>query len=627
MKRPPFSERLRYWFDNTMSKGSIALIGWLGLIGVIVVLLSATVIWFVGRDAEASFFEQLWAFAMVVLDAGIEEDGHWSMRLIRIVLLFTSIFVLSTLIGVLTTGLGDRIERLRKGRSRVIERDHSVILGWSDQVFPILSELAIANANLRRACVVILGERDKVWMEEQIRDKVGDTGRTRVVCRRGSPMDITDLQIVSLESAKSILIPSPPMEDPDSQVIKTMLAITSGADRSPDPYHIVADIRDPRNMVPAQIAGGGEAELVLAGNLIARIVAQTCRQSGLSVAYTELLDFAGDEIYFQAESLLVGKSFADSLLAYEDSTVIGIRTQSGDLMLNPPMDTVIQEGDEVIAISEDDDTVRVAEDGVCEIDEAAILLVQPLNPAEERTLILGWNWRAPLIINELDHYVASGSTVTVISTLAACESELRQQCKGLKNQALSFEAGDTTNRHVLEELALETYDHVILLSYSDELDPQQADAQTLVTLLHLRDIADQGGMRFSIVSEMQDIRNRNLARAARADDFIVSDRLISLFMSQIAENKARGLVFRELFNPEGSEIYLRPASDYVALGRPVSFYTMVESARRRGEAALGYRIGSKAYDPDASHGVVINPTKSDRVVFEEQDKTIVLSER
>ena len=46
------------------------------------------------------------------------------------------------------------------------------------------------------------------------------------------------------------------------------------------------------------MVGRDEAQLVLAGDLIARITAQTCRQSGLSVVYTELLDFGGDEIYF-----------------------------------------------------------------------------------------------------------------------------------------------------------------------------------------------------------------------------------------------------------------------------------------------------------------------------------------
>ena len=87
------------------------------------------------------------------------------------------------------------------------------------------------------------------------------------------------------------------------------------------------------------MVGGDEAELVLVGDLIARIIAQTCRQSGLSVVYTELLDFGGDEIYFRAEPALVGKTFGDALLAYEDSAVIGLCPAGGAPQLNPPLDT------------------------------------------------------------------------------------------------------------------------------------------------------------------------------------------------------------------------------------------------------------------------------------------------
>ncbi len=106
-----------------------------------------------------------------------------------------------------------------------------------------------------------------------------------------------------------------------------------------------------------------------------------------------------------------------------------------------------------------------------------------------------------------------------------------------------------------------SYDHVIVLSYSDELDNQEADSRTLITLLHLREIAVQNGNSFSIVSEMLDDRNRKLAEITRADDFIVSDQLVGLLMSQISESKELWALFEQLFDPEGSELYLKPASE------------------------------------------------------------------
>src|SRR6185312_893017 len=102
------------------------------------------------------------------------------------------VLVVSALIGILNTGLDTRIAELRKGRSRVVERGHTVVLGWSDQVFTIISELAIANEG-RPACVTILANRDKVEMEDSIRAKLHHTGTLRVVCRTGDPTDPLDL--------------------------------------------------------------------------------------------------------------------------------------------------------------------------------------------------------------------------------------------------------------------------------------------------------------------------------------------------------------------------------------------------------------------------------------------------
>ena len=82
--------------------------------------------------------------------------------------------------------LRDELADLRKGRSRVLESGHTVILGWSPHVFEIIRELVLANENKPRSCIVLLADHDKVEMEDSLRDHLPDTGRTRVVCRRGS---------------------------------------------------------------------------------------------------------------------------------------------------------------------------------------------------------------------------------------------------------------------------------------------------------------------------------------------------------------------------------------------------------------------------------------------------------
>jgi ion channel POLLUX/CASTOR len=196
----------------------------------------------------------------------------------------------------------------------------------------------------------------------------------------------------------------------------------------------------------------------------------------------------------------------------------------------------------------------------------------------------------------------------------------------MKNLRVSFKFGDTSDRETLDSLDLTSYQHVILLCYGDNLELQEADSKTLMTLLHLRDIESIKGEAYSIVSEMLDVKNRALAEIAKADDFIVSDELAGLLLTQIAENKELGVVFDDLFDSDGSEIYLKPASDYVSIDKSVNFYTVVESAKRRNETAIGYRLLKDAENAEKSYGVRINPNKMENITFSATDKVIVLAE-
>jgi hypothetical protein len=215
--------------------------------------------------------------------------------------------------------------------------------------------------------------------------------------------------------------------------------------------------------------------------------------------------------------------------------------------------------------------------------------------------------------------------VLVVAIGEEVVDQVRQAAEGLANEAVEARRGDTTDRATLERLGLERFDHIIVLSYLEGMSVQQADAHTLMTLLHLRDIADRRRLNYSVTSEMLDVRNRNLAEAARADDFIVSGRLISLMLAQVSENKQLNAVFADLFDPEGAEIYLKPVEGYLKPGGPLDFYTVLEAARLRGETAIGYRLHALAGDAGRSYGVVINPLKSAPVDFQPGDKIIVLA--
>jgi voltage-gated potassium channel Kch len=621
-----FKQKFQYWFDNMMSRGIAAQIGLLAVFSLAIIFAVTLFVKLIGAAPERGFLELAWIGLMRTLDAGTMggDTGPWTYLLSMLVVTLGGVFVVSALIGVLSAGVEDKLAELRKGRSIVLEENHTVILGWSPQVFTIVSELVIANENQKRPAIAILADHDKVEMEEEISVRVPDLKNTRVICRSGSPIDPADLAIVRPQTARSIII-LPQGDMPDASVVKAILALTHFREGRAEPYHIVTQVRNSRTLDVLKLVGTRDhITPLVTGDLIARVTAQTSRQSGLSVVYTELLDFGGDEIYFHDEPGLEGKTYGEAVSAFEDSTVIGMQTADGIVSLNPAMETRFAFGDKVIAISADDDTIKLSAPGNAQVDGSAMWgAYEATPPKPERVLILGWNSASPVIIHELDHYVIPGSGVLVVA--GEDPEEVRSECAGLVNQKLDVRKGDTTDRRLLDKLDVESFDHVIVLADS-RFEVQMADARTMITLLHLRDISLRDETPFSIVSEMLDLRNRELMESAKVDDFIVSDHLVSLLTTQLAENPRLEAVFTDLFDPEGCEIYLKPVGDYVTTGAQVNFYTVVESARRRGETALGYRLLRESDDAGKSYGIHTNPKKSEMVTFADEDKVIVLAE-
>ena len=622
MNKPTLSERVRYWFDGFMAKGTIALIGLLATVTALFILVITTIAVLLNLgpgDKEADFSETLWNSMLRTLDPGtMGGDEGTGFRAFMLIITLGGLIVVASLIGIISGAFDSKVEELRKGRSRVLETEHTLILGWSPKVYPIISELIIANESRGKTAIVVLADRDKVEMEDDIRARIPKTGKTKIIARSGDPMDLTDLELASPHTARSIIILAPDdSTDPDSVVVKTALALTNNPRRGEKKFHIVGEIKDPGYMEAARLVGRDEAHWVLSSELINRITVQSCRQSGLSVVYSELLDFDGDEIYFVEEPSLVGANYLDAQMSFADSTLVGV-VSDGTVQLNPPATRVVAAGDQLILIAEDDSVIKVASRGSSDASLISSSKIPAAKP--ERTLVLGYNSGLHGMLRELSEYVTAKSSVTVVADVEVPVTEK------FTNMPVTVQRGDSTSRAVLEGLKVESFDHIIVLAYRENLEVQQADAKTLITLLHLRDIEEKAGVDLNIVSEMLDDRNRELAEVTKADDFIVSDKLISLMLSQVSENKELTDVFDTLFSSAGSEVYLRPAAQYITAGATTDFYTILESASRKGETALGYRLAADARDGSKAYGVHINPAKSAKISFVEGDKVIVLAD-
>ncbi len=289
--------------------------------------------------------------------------------------------------------------------------------------------------------IVILADRDKVDMEEELKVKVPERRGTKIICRSGSPMDLDDLRLSSHDTARSVILLAPDSDDPDSEVIKTLLALTHAGTDGP---RIVAEIQDPSNLEAAALVGKGRTTLLDIRETVAKLVVQTSRQSGAAAVYTELFDYSGDEFYFFEEHGLAGSTYAEAQQAFEAASVVGI-VDGATSKLNPPADTVLTAEQTLIVVVEDDSAL---EGQSRSMTEPALNQLGQQSSDESRptsALLIGWNDRAPIVLRELDRYAPPGSTLTVLTAFG------EPVVPALPNLAVTVVKASSTNRAVLEE--------------------------------------------------------------------------------------------------------------------------------------------------------------------------------
>ena len=273
----------------------------------------------------------------------------------------------------------------------------------------------------------------------------------------------------------------------------------------------------------------------------------------------------------------------------------------------------IDKNDQVVLLEEDDGAYdchtakKVDESKIC---NGASISAQ----ASNHLIVLGSNEKLPIILAEYAKYVQPGTHVVVV------DDDLDETKLGTYDNLEIKVCTKPVTRDLLCEFLDENANNILLLN-DDSQEPEASDSQTLLRLILLRDIADKTDRHFAITTEMRSVDNQRLASQARVDDFVIGSNFASLLMAQISENPNMAPLITDLLDESGSELYMKPAANYVSIGVPVDSYTLTESAARKGEIYVGYRHIGKT-----KTNVVVNPNKEEMITFGDHDQIVVIAE-
>ncbi|KAH7572981.1 hypothetical protein JRO89_XS03G0045700 [Xanthoceras sorbifolium] len=470
----------------------------------------------------------LWLSWTYVADSGNHANSEGiGPRLVSVSISFGGMLIFAMMLGLVSDSISEKLDSLRKGRSEVVEQNHTLILGWSDKLGSLLNQLAIANESLGGGMVVVMAERDKEEMELDIAKMEFDFKGTSVICRSGSPLILADLKKVSVSKARAIIVLAEDgnADQSDARALRTVLSLTGVKEGLRG--HIVVELGDLDNEVLVKLVGGDLVETVVAHDVIGRLMIQCARQPGLAQIWEDILGFENCEFYIKRWSMLDGMPFEDVLISFPDAIPCGVKVAScgGKIILNPDDSYILQEGDEILVIAEDDDSYAPA--SLPMVKEASFVNIARPARMAQRILFVGWRrdiddmivvWRGNLprdfivpkseekilfcgwrrdmedMIMVLDAFLAPGSELWMFNEVPENEREKKLLDGGLdfsrlENISLVNREGNAVIRRHLESLPLESFNSILILADESVEDSAiQADSRSLATLLLIRDI-------------------------------------------------------------------------------------------------------------------------------------------
>lgn len=640
-------DKIKYRFERYLNKGGSSIFMSLFIVFMILFVLIIAIRFIMlqadpslAHPEHASFWDDIWATWLQMTDPGnMNQDNHapfW-LKITTILSGIVGVVILSMLIAFITTTLENVFYNFRKGRGKVIEEDHTLILGWNERVVDIIRELVLANESERSASVVILATEDKEEMDDVIAKRLPDTKTTRVISSTGDFANINELERVNIKGARSVILLASSSEsssleekiDSDVLAIKAIMAIVS-CQNGKNQLPIIAEIFSKEKRELISFFKDDNIIALDSWDIMGKLLVQTSLTSGLEMVYNEILSFDGCEIYFY-ETDWNKVTFGKLPFHFKDGIPLGVYNEADGLTLRPKEDYVLENDDSVVILAEDDSTINFEPSPII-IPKDMALSDKKLAQMSKRVLILGWHSIAEIFISESSDYLAKGTVVDVL--FHDPNEELSNRVGELQKMYPDFEITlKNVNPLMLDELEKTTpfqYDNIIILSQNfHELRADKIDSDTLIILLLLRNIKNESKIESEtkIITQVLNSENQEIITQTDVDDFIISNKLITMILAQLSEEPLIKTLYDDLFSEDGSEIYVKPVNLYfTSFPQQITFADLLGLVAKRDEVCLGIRKGALCKDASANFGVKLNLAKDELINVEENDFVVVLSE-
>ena len=603
-----YSNLLKYHFENALSKGS-NFVFFLLVISSVSAVIMVFIESFFGLT-EGFNFNTWWDSLTSIIKLGKGNSGE--ERLITFIYWALNVAISGTIIAFLTAKVVTLFQKLNSGKSQIIDTKHYLILGWNNNIFQIFNEIAEANLNQSKPTVVCFSALANSDMQSRLSTSKVKNSRIRIITRSGNLYNEDELLRLNMRQAKSVIVLN------DESVVDFNIESTLLVTRK-----ILSDINVPviaqfNNSENIDVFSRSDHNLLPVNNssVMASITTQAIRNKEISEVILDFLDYDGDEIYFFPPDDLVGKTFDECKMQAMNISIFGIFNNNNTISLNPEGSTLIKSDDKLVAIAKDDDLA---------IDFKTDVVSHKTQPNKiedkkevKSILFLGWSSIGQLVLDGIQQFVDHKSHVGIyhqpdssIDSPNFAQVFKNVTCNEVKSSSALID---------IDYIERTNVDTIIILQSEDKgLSQEKKDSLNLILDLNLNELKKTGKINKNIrvILHLNDGAKKSLTQDDSSHEFIMSDLLTSLLITQLTDNPYLAGIFDELFNERGSKIRIHPMSKFISgFDSDFEIWQLIPFINKNNESFIGLTINDEMF---------LNPNKRMRVNHNSKISVITIS--
>ena len=493
-------------------------------------------------------------------------DNRMMMVLAIIIVIIGMILFSGAIIATVTTALRTFIDKKSRAKGKIIVNNHFVILNWNSKVPEMIYNLMLKGFKKN---IVILSDRSKEYIEAELKslfltNEVKEKIKANLIIKEGDSLLRGNLEDISIEEASQICIMvREDMVDVDddniinSDLLNLKIVLKLGSFKLKKDCQVVVETQSDETRGQIENLSHKIATLkslkitpISFNKKIGQIIAQSLIMPKMSDLYSELFSFEGAEFYS-----IESQEEIEHYLRTHNETI-----------------PVYKEGNRLFVLADDEEDLK-------SLRKEEYLTNRIFNINHEQSssvasiFIIGENSKTQFLLDSLE----------------------RMQ----NSQEISFKFkhyNKLQTQELIDDVKAEPGERKILILSDDQVAADSYDANVFVALIKLSKVFPVNSEGISYTTELLDSRNLSSVRDFNIENTIISNKMMSLLITQLALNENSKGFFEKMLTISNThkasdfDFLVSKVKDSIVIEEDMKFESRAELLRTYYNTFQGKRI-------------------------------------